>query len=212
MTIGAYYSFSNYVFTQHIAVNNANTFGGIFSYALTRTAQIRFRGGVTQSESEGYVSVPIDPAIAILIGRNSTTVNSYQASTFSDISAQLIKDFGRNRTANASYAHGLAPGNGLVLTSIQQTISAGYSMRLLRRYTASVSVGQTSLSSTSQTIGKYTTEYATFSLSRPYAHGMIANFGVDYRHFTLDGGPPTLQSQFRITTGFSWGPGEGKVW
>jgi hypothetical protein len=212
MTVGAYYSFSDYVYAQHIALSHSNTFGGILSYALSKSAQLRIRGGVTRSENDALVTVPIDPAIAILIGRTSTTVDSYQASLFSDISAQLVKDFGRSRTANISYAHGLAPGNGQILASVQQAMSAGYSARLFHWYTASINVGYSSLSSEAQTINKYTTEFATFTLSRPYRHGLTANFGVDYRHFTLEGGPPTLQSQFRITTGISWGPPEGRLW
>jgi hypothetical protein len=212
MTIGAYYSFSDYVYTHHVALSHANTFGGILSYALTRSAQLRVRAGVTRSESESLVAVPIDPVIAILIGRSSATINSYRASLFSDVSAQLVKDFGRSRTANVSYAQGLAPGNGLILTAVQQIVSAGYSARLFHRYTASVIIGYTTLSSEGQAIGRYTTQSADFQVSRPYRHGMTANFGVDYRHFTLDGGPPTIQSQFRITTGITWGPPEGKLW
>jgi hypothetical protein len=41
---------------------------------------------------------------------------------------------------------------------------------------------------------------------------MTGTFGVDYRHFALEGGPATIQSQFRISTGFKWGPPEGKLW
>jgi hypothetical protein len=212
MTIGAYYSFSDYLYSHHIALSHSNTFGGIFSYALSKRTQIRLRGGVTRSESESLTTVPIDPVIAILIGRSSATIDSYRASLFSDVSAQLVKDFGRSRSMNIAYAHGLAPGNGLILTSVQQNISAGYSARLFHWYTATVNAGYSTLSSESQTVSKYSTEYLGFNLSRPYRHGLTTNFGADYRHFSLEGGPPTLHSQFRITTGFAWGPPEGRLW
>jgi hypothetical protein len=117
MTVGAYYSFSNYEYAHHIEVADSNTFGGIFSYAFTRTLQLRFRGGVTRSENNGLSSIPIDPVIAALIGQSSVVIDTYRVNSFSDISAQLVKDFSRNRTANISYAHGLAPGNGLILSS-----------------------------------------------------------------------------------------------
>jgi hypothetical protein len=150
--------------------------------------------------------------IAALIGQSSVVIDSYRLSTFSDISAQLVKDFSRNRTANISYAHGLAPGNGLILSSVQQAISAAYSMRLFRRYGVSLALGQSSISSTSQTIGKYTSDYATLSLSRPFRHGLSTNFSVSYRRFTIEGGPPMPQSQIYLSSGFSWGPGEGRLW
>jgi hypothetical protein len=211
-TVGAYYSFSNYVYTGHVEVADSNTFGGIFSYAFNRTVQLRLRGGVTRSENNGLSSIPIDPVIAALIGQSSVVIDSYSLSIFSDISAQLVKDFSRNRTANISYAHGLAPGNGLILSSVQQTISAAYSMRLFRHYTAGLALGQSSISSVSQTIGKYTSDYASLSLSRPYRHGLSGNFSVSYRRFTIEGGPPMPQTQIYLSSGFSWGPGEGRLW
>ncbi|MGD1070085.1 MAG: outer membrane beta-barrel protein [Bryobacteraceae bacterium] len=212
MTVGAYYSFSDYVYAQHVDVSEANTFGGIFSYALSRTMQFRSRAGVTRSETNGLSVVPIDPTIAALIGESSTIIESGRVSQFSDISAQLAKDFGRSRTANVSYAHGLAPGNGLILSSVQQTISAACSMRLFREYTASITLGQSSVSSTTQTIGKYTSEYVTLALARSYRHGMSTNLTVSYRRFTLVGGPSVPQSQIYISSGFSWGPPAGRLW
>ncbi len=211
-TVGAYYSFNDYVYTGHVEVADANTFGGIFSYAFTRTLQLRLRGGVTRSESNGLSSIPIDPVIAALIGQGSVVVDTDRLSTFSDISAQVVKDFARKRTANVSYAHGLAPGNGLILTSIQQTISAAYSMRFFRQYTVGLSLGQTSISSASQTIGKYTSDYATLSVSRSYRHGVTANCSLSYRKFNLEGGPQIPQTQIYLTSGFTWGPGEGRLW
>lgn len=211
-TVGAYYSFNDYEFEHHTEVADANTFGGIFSYALGRSSEIRLRAGITRSENNGLSSIPIDPVIAILIGRSSVIVDTYRLSVFSDVSAQLVKDFSRNRTANISYAHGLAPGNGLILSSIQQTISAAYSMRLFREYGVGLTIGQSSLSSASQTIGKYTSDYVSLSLSRTYRHGLTANCSLNYRRFSIEGGPPIPQTQIYISSGFSWSPGAGKLW
>ncbi|MEP6714948.1 MAG: hypothetical protein ABJC09_05200 [Terriglobia bacterium] len=210
-TIGLYYSFLDYTFSQHIQTSNTNIFGAIFSYAFGRTTQFRSRVGVARAESEGLTSVAIDPSIAALIGRSTSIVDQYRLSYLSDISAEVVKDFGRSRTANLSYARGISPGNGVLLTSVQETESGAFSMKLLHRYLASATAGYTKLTSASQTISQYGTKYVKFSLSRNYRHGLAGNFEVDYRRFTLSNAP-VLHSQFRVSTGVSWGPGEGRLW
>jgi hypothetical protein len=211
MTIGAYYSFTDYTFTKHIQISNADTFGGIFSYALARRTQIRLRAGVTRAESEGLTTVAIDPAIAALIGRGTAIVDEYHLMFLSDISAEVVKDFGRSRTGNISYTRGIAPGNGLLLTSVQETESGAFSMTVLHHYKASAGAGHTKLSSAGQSIGLYETTYATFGLGRTYNHGLGTNFQMDYRRFSLSS-QPILHSQFRISTGITWGPGDEKLW
>jgi hypothetical protein len=228
ITVGVYYSFDDYTFDQHILISNDHTMGGIFSYALNRGMQIRLRGGLTRSESEGLTSVTIDPVIAALIGHGTTAVDSYHLSYISDGSAELVKDFGRNKSANISYARGLTPGNGLILASAQESITAGFTARLFHIYNASFGAGRTTLSSISQTAGTYSTQYANFTISRHVSRTITANVQVDYRKFTLSNqaglqnqasvqGMATAQiqsvpqNQFRISTGFSWSPPEGRL-
>ena len=211
MTVGLYYSYTDFTFTKHIEISNANTFGAIFSYALGPRTQFRSRTGVTRSESEGLTTVTIDPAIAALIGRSTAIVDSYRLALLSDISAELVKDFGRNRTANISYARGIAPGNGVLLASMQETESGSFSTMLTRRFRATAGAGHTKLSSISQTIAEYGTTYVTFGVSRTYSHGLASNFQVDYRRFSLSN-EPVLHSQFRVSTGITWGPGEDRLW
>ena len=77
MTIGAYYSFNDYTFTHHIQISNAHTVGGIFSYAVTRTAQVRLRAGITQAESEGLTSVPLATQIGLdVLKKGGTAVDA----------------------------------------------------------------------------------------------------------------------------------------
>ena len=211
MTVGAYYSYLTYVFSHHLSDSHTQTAGLIYSYAIMKTMQLRTRAGVSHLVNSGLVTVPINPVIAALIGRSSDIVETYQHAYTSDISAELVKDFGERRTANISYAHGVSPGNGLILTSTQQVIGASYNMLLFRHYRASVSAGQTSLLSTLQSIGKYTSDYASLNISRSLAHNVSANIGFSYRTYSISG-ISSVQPQFLISSGVSWGPGEGKLW
>jgi hypothetical protein len=213
MTVGAYYSFTDYMFSHRVSLANLQTVGGIYSYALGRSTQIRLRAGVTRIESENLQTVPIDPAIAVLLGQSSTVINAYSRSATSDISAQLVRDFHHNRTASISYVRGVAPGNGQLLTSTQEGISASFGMRLFRRYNVSGSADRFMLSSVDPTGGKYGSTAFVVSVSRPINHHMNADFGFTYRTFDITSSP-LLQRQIFVTSGISWNPGENwlKSW
>jgi hypothetical protein len=216
MTVGSYYSFSQYRYSQGLGNSATNTAGLIYSYAFNRTTQLRFRGGLSEVESLGLESVQINPAIAALLGVNSGVVDSYNTYKTSDFSMQFVKDFGRGkRTASIAYAHGISPGNGLFQTSQQESISASLSAKVFRNYSLSMSAGRDTLTSISvseiQSLGKYQSEYAQMSLSRAYRRGIGASLSVEYRYFDVDA-LGYLRNQLRISSGITWGSGTGRLW
>jgi hypothetical protein len=206
-TTGVYYSYTGYTFTHRINVANLHTMGGIYSYALGKTSQIRLRAGITRIENEGLRTVTIDPAIAIYLGQSTGVVNSYTVSSTSDVSAEFVKDFGRNRTVNVAYVRGVSPGNGLLLTSLQQGFSGNFSMRVFRNYLVSATGSQTSLSGVSENNSSYNSQSIGLGVSRPLPHHLSADFRVEYRTYNITS-QPNLDHQWRVSTGFSWNPGE----
>ena len=50
-TVGAYYSFSNYLYAHGFGNSDTNTAGLIYSYAFNRTTQLRFEGGFPKSRA-----------------------------------------------------------------------------------------------------------------------------------------------------------------
>jgi hypothetical protein len=112
---------------------------------------------------------------------------------------------------NISYAHGIAPGNGLILTSTQQIVSAGFTTELFRRYMVNLTAGRSTLSAQVQNTGAYTTNFAGLTVSRTLPRNVTATLGVDYRQYIITN-MPGLQSQLRVSSGVTWGPGPGKLW
>jgi hypothetical protein len=210
-TVGVYYSYVTYVFSHHFSDSDTNTAGLIYSYAFGKSMQLRSRVGISRVENTGFTEVAIAPAIAALVGQGFGIVDSYSRHYTSDISGQFIKDFGGKRTANISYAHGVAPGNGAILTSTQQVVSASYSMLLWRRYTVSAGLGQSTLSATLATNAKTVSDYANVTFSRLLPHNLTANLAFNYRTYTYTG-VANFQPQYVISSTVSWGPGEGKLW
>ena len=116
-TIGAYYSFSHYLYPHGFGNSDTDTFGAIYSYAINRSMQIRFRGGISDVNSVGLVTVAIAPPIAALLGVSSGVIDSWTTYRTTDISAQFVNDFRHGRTASLAYARGVTPGNGVYQTS-----------------------------------------------------------------------------------------------
>ncbi len=211
MTIGSYYSFSHYVYPHGFGNSDINTFGGIYSYAFNRTMQLRFRGGLSYVESVGFETVAINPLIAALLGVNTGVIDAYTTYKTSDFSVQFVKDFRHGATASLAYAHGISPGNGVFQASEQESMSANLTTKVFRTYSFSASLGRDTLSSISQNLGKYQSEYARISLNRAYRRGVGLSLGLEYRYFDVSG-LGFLRNQLRITSGVSWGSGTGRLW
>jgi hypothetical protein len=211
LTIGAYYSYANYVYSKHISVSSSNTAGGSASYLLDRRTQASLRLGLTEVESQSLTVVRLDPVIAAILGQSSGIISAYRRSRFQDVAATVVRDLGHRKRLNVSYAKGLAPGNGLIQASSRETLSGGFTMTAFRRIGLSFGATRDSLSSVEALAASYHSRGYSLSASRPLPRGMSANFTVDYR--SIEGyGTRGLTKQLRIGSGVSWGRSDSKLW
>jgi hypothetical protein len=211
LTVGSYYSFSHYVYPHGVGNSDTNTFGLITSYAINRTMQFRFRGGLSRVYSLGEQTVEINPAIAALLGVSSGIIDSTQTYKTTDFSAQFVKDFRARATASLAYARGISPGNGVYQTSQQESISATLTVKVFRTYSFQAGLGRDTLQSIAQNLGRYQSEYARISLNRTYRRGIGVSLAAEYRYFDI-ANLGALRNQLRITSGVSWSPGTGRLW
>jgi len=205
-TVGGYYSYTNYDYSHGVASSGSHSGGGIFSYAFGRRMQLQTRLGATRIESLAYSAVPLPAELAAILGQATAVVNAYSLHWTSDISAQLVRDLGRNKTATIAYAHGESPGNGVLLTSVQQSISAGFSTSLLRRrLPLSVGYSRSQIDSTSVgQIDSSRSETYYFSTSRPIGRGISGTFRFDRTSYSV-GGTSVSGDDYRLSIGLSWG-------
>jgi hypothetical protein len=214
MTVGAYYSYSYYIFPHGFGTTGTNTVGGIFSYAFSNTTQVRFRGGISDVDSREFQPVTIAPAIAALLGQSSGLIDAYAKVLTSDISAQFVKDFRHGKTASLAYAHGVSPGNGVYQTSAQQSVSGNFVMPLYRVYSIQASFGRDSLTAigvSQATLGNYSSEYGRVTVSRAFRRGLALKFSAEFRHYVVSDSA-ILENQLMLTSGVTWGPPGGKLW
>ena len=206
-TVGAMYSFIHYTFTGVAGSSEAHSFGATYSTVLTRSTQFSATGGISRYEDTFVEIIPIDPAIAAVIGINFAQRVSKQAHFTPNINARISKTVPRG-VIFLSASHGINPGNGLFLTSTSTTVGAGYSYSGLRRW--SLSAGGSYNTSTSQgnVFGQYGSYSANVSASRqvaPITHGVLS-FNVrkydsgDFKNYN--------KWSYSVNLGLSFSPGD----
>ncbi|MDE3197889.1 MAG: hypothetical protein KGN84_16190, partial [Acidobacteriota bacterium] len=214
-TLGASYAYTTFSFSHGYASAASHTVDMIYSYALGRSTEFRSRFGFSTFQNNGLTSVPVDPTIAALTGQALGIVEIRRRSNVPDISAQLVRDFHGKHTASLSYARGISPGNGYVLTAVQESYGISYGTKIFRRYDFALSGGKsslrTSLGATPLGGFAFSSEWAGVNVSRSLQHNISANFMVSYRRYDASGLLGVLP-QIVIGTGISWGPGEGRLW
>lgn len=211
LTVGAYYSFSHYIFAQGFGNSSVNTVGAIYSYAFSRTMQLRVRGGASMVQSLGFQTITVAPAVAALLGQSSGYIDVASKTSTSDISAQLIRDFRAGRTASIAFAHGISPGNGLFQTSVQESFSASFGMPLFRVYSIQAAVGRDTLTAVAQALSGYESDYIRLSISHKIRRDLNGTFTATLRHFDL-AGFIGLRNQVLLSAGINWGSTNGRLW
>jgi hypothetical protein len=210
MTIGATYSFSQYVYPHGAQTSDTQSAGMIFSYALDRSTQIRFNGGLSHTESLGLQVIPLNPIIAAILGQSQGVIDAYQSITGTNISAQIVRDFHHGNTVSLAYARGITPGNGLFNTSMMETLTLTAGIRMFRQMTLSFSSGWEQMTAVGQGFAPYIIEFAQVSTSQKVGHGISGRFSISYRHFDI-ATLGSLQNELSIGSGVTWGNNNGRL-
>ncbi len=210
-TVGVYYSYSHYLYPKGFGVTDTGTEGLIYSYAFTRTLQLRLRAGFSSAESLGLQSVVLSPLVAALLRRPTLIVDGWRPFKSSDLSGQIVKDFQGGRTVSLAYARGVSPGNGVFQASTQESLALSAASRVRRKYTVQFSVGREQLTSASQSTGSYGGYNAQISAGRSFRGGFASNVQVGFRYFDLTAAQ-AARDQIQVSSGITWSPGRDKFW
>jgi hypothetical protein len=210
-TVGAFYTYSVYSFPHGQGTSDSQSIGALYSYAFNRTTRLQVRAGGGLTETLAYQTVALNPIVAQLYGISSEIVDGYYKMLNQDVSASFAKDFNTRGTVSVSYSKGIAPGNGIFLSTISEVIAVTASMKLLGRYPVTFSAGRQSYSSAAQGTNGYVTEYVYVGGSRALTHDMSLTYGANYHYYQI-GGIPGLRNELALNCGFMWGHSENRLW
>jgi hypothetical protein len=181
-TVGVMYAYMHYAFTGIYGSTDSHTLAGTYSVAISRSLQFSGFAGVARYENVFVEIVPIDPAIAAVIGISSAQRVSYQKNYMPNVAARLSKIVPRG-TVFVSVANAIDPGNGLFLTSTSLTAGAGYSYTGLRRWAITAGFNYDRSTSEGNVLGDYGDYTANLTASRqilPMTHGVLSIYARKY--------------------------------
>ena len=205
-TVAASYGFTYYDFQRAFGGSTLQSAQLGYSIGLTRRWDLATAAGGIRVETRGLTEVPIDPAIAAIIGQNFATVTFFRVVSLPIAEAQLIRRFDR-ASMTLGYSSGVTPGNGVYLTSRQTSGTATYNYTGYQRLNLRVSAGYNQLSTLGQSLGKFTNFQGGTGVAYRLARDTYMQARYDYRHYTTESSIFQKDSN-RVSLGLAFSPGE----
>jgi len=205
-TLGANYQHVHYDFPKAFGESDINSFMGTFATQLGPSWTLNLGAGAYLAEAQGLQRIAVEPEIAALLGVSSTVQTFYQKSIFPQWSASVSRRF-RRASLSFGYSSGSSGGNGIYLTSRQDSGYGSFSYTASRKWSFSASGAYSRLQGIGQSLQPYSQETGssgiTYSITRPIQ--LIARY--DRRHQGIQNGVFQRDS-YRATIGISFSPGD----
>ncbi len=208
-TIGVNYQHTHYDFPRAFGESDVNMYSGSWSTIFARSWTLGVTGGAYTSAVQGVQSTALDPVIAALLGIGSVQTIFYQENIMPMGSVSLQKKL-RRASWNVNYGRTVNPGNGVYLTSRQETYGASYSYTGIRRLSLSSNVGVSKLGSLGLELRPYTQITGGANLSYNLGAGFNLSAGYARRHQDIRANS-FQQDSSRISIGIYFSPGSVPV-
>ena len=188
ITVGANYRYEHYSFTHIFSSTDIHSAAGTFAMQFTKTLEFTGYAGVTRAETKFVQEIPLDPAIAALLGISAVQQVAYSVRYIPNFSGRLSRTV-HNGIFYVTAGHLITPGNGLFLTSESTTVDGGYTFTGLRRWSFAISANFNRSTSFGNIVGTYGNVGGYLNASRT----IRAQFPYDLRHYRK----PVRETQFR---------------
>jgi len=181
-TIGVNYSFTHYDYIGVLSGTDMHGVNGVYSVRLNRWLEFSGSAGILRAETRFIQNVPIDPAIAAIIGTPEGTVVMDRIDRITSLNGRVSRTFPKG-VLYFSGGRGVTPGNGLFLTSVTDTALVGYNYSGIHRWSLSTSVGYSRADSIGNVVGTYGGTTGTLSASRQIMRNVHGVVSFDARQF-----------------------------
>ncbi len=180
-----------------------------YSIGLTRRLDLGFQIGGSRVASRGLTEVSLDPDIAAIVGRDIAIVTFSRVLYVPLTHARLTERFNRS-SLTLDFSSGVSPGNGVYLTSRQNSAAVSYFYTGSHRFSTAFSAGYNQLSTIGQTLPKYTNLQGGGGLTYKLFADAYLEFRYDYRHYTTQNLLFSKDSN-RVSLGIAFSPGDAPL-
>jgi hypothetical protein len=206
-TIGMGYTYTHYSFTGIFSSTDLHGVVGTYAIRLSRNLEFSGYGGVMRVETKFVQLVPIDPAIAALLGVTGVREVAYQAGFIPNLSARLSHSVRRGVFFLAG-GHSVVPGNGVFLTSVSTNAGGGYEYTGQKHWSINTGFQYSRADSRGNVVGSYGGYSGTAGISRQLiksTHGFLnASFNKydspDFRNYN--------RWTYSVQLGLAFAPGD----
>ena len=206
-TIGADYRFTYFDYTHAFGDTDIQSVGFDFSTQFSRTLQLSARIGGAHVSSSSLTDVTLSPAIAALLGESQAIQAAFHSNYVPDVEIRLSENF-RHSQFSLEYLNQVTPGNGVYLTSRNNTGSFTYSYSGVRHWNFGMNASYGRMNALEQTVGAYTAYGAGAGVTRDLGKGLHAVLRFDARHYGIDTSTNFNHTEYRTSLGVNFSPGD----
>jgi hypothetical protein len=204
-TLSGSYIYTHFDFQRQFGYARLQTVTLGYSVGLSRQWDFSLQGGGIRVNTSGLTQVPLDPAIAIIVGQNYAVVTFARVLYVPMAEARLIRRFDRS-ALTVSYSMGVTPGNGVYLTSRQNVGTVDYSYTGYHRLAASMYASYSTMTAVGQTLGQLKNYLAGAGGTYKLGRALHLEMRYDYRHYTTQNSF-YMKDSSRVTIGLAFSPG-----
>jgi hypothetical protein len=205
-TVGANYAYTHFGYHGTFSATDVHSVSGTYAIQLSRSLEVTGFGGFARAEAKFLQSVPIDPAIAALIGLSNGVIIRHSIAFHPTYGVRLSRSFQRG-VAFLSSGYSVTPGNGLFLTSTALTAAAGYTYTGLRRWSLGATAAYTRANSISNVVGSYGDVSGDLSTSRQIGRFTYLTFNFDAMQYRSSSFSGYNRLTYSASLGLAFSPG-----
>lgn len=206
-TLGADYRFMYFDYTRGFGNTEIHSVGLNYSTQLSRQVQLSARIGGARLESQSLTEVTLSPALAALLGESVAIQSAHQLNYVPDTQVRLSDTF-RHSQFTVEYLNGVTPGNGVYLTSRNNSGNAYYSYSGVRHWNFGVNATYGRMTSLVQTLGVYTTYGVGAGITRDLGRGLHTVLRLDAHHYDIASSTAYTHTEYRASLGLNFSPGD----
>jgi outer membrane protein W len=206
-TLGADFRFTYFDYTRGFGNTTVSSVGLNYSTQLSPHVQMSARIGGARVQSTSLTEVTLDPALAALLGESESIQAAYRLNYVPDMEIRLTDSF-RRSLFTLAYLNDVTPGNGVYLTSRNNSGNASYSYTGVRHWNFGVNGTYGRMTALVQTVGAYTAYGAGIGITRDLAKGLHTVLRLDSRHYDISSAVGYLHTEYRASLGLNFSPGD----
>jgi hypothetical protein len=206
-TIGVGYNYTHYSFTR--IFSGTDLHGVVVTYGLRVSRNFEFSGygGSTRVETKFLQTVPLDPAVAAIIGIASATAVSYRVNYVPNLAGRISYTVSRG-VVYVSGGHTILPGNGVFLTSASTNVGMGYGYTGLKRWSINAALAYNHSNSIGNVTGDYGSYVGSLTASRALAHHTHALISANVNKYNSGAFAVYNRWAYSFRVGFGFAPGD----